>query len=141
MDKATYNACMAEGLQGKTLSKEERKLEFCVLSKTCSGKAATPAEAKKICLETPPAPPKPKHSKKAYMDPDQLAACVVPKLSVLKLTEHNIHDALSSALGQCMGGKKPKKVVQLSDEQKEALKVIETIMNEYGTTKAVLQKR
>ncbi len=40
MDRALYNSCIGGKLKGLHLSKEERKLEFCIVSKVCSGKAA-----------------------------------------------------------------------------------------------------
>jgi hypothetical protein len=57
MDRAEYNSCIANGLRGKKLGKEERKLEFCIISKTCSGKARSREEAARVC--SLPKPPKP----------------------------------------------------------------------------------
>ncbi|MFA5378445.1 MAG: hypothetical protein WC455_22010 [Dehalococcoidia bacterium] len=51
MDREKYNSCLAEGLKGKTLSKEERKSEFCIQAKICSGKASSRSEAEKKCAE------------------------------------------------------------------------------------------
>lgn len=49
MNRQEYNKCVGEGLKGKKLSKELRRLEFCILSKTCSGKAPGREEAKSMC--------------------------------------------------------------------------------------------
>jgi len=56
MDRQKYNACISSGMKGKKLTKEERQLEFCVVAKTCSGKAKTREEALQICSQ--PKPPK-----------------------------------------------------------------------------------
>ena len=52
-----YNACIASGLKGKQFNKEQRKLEFCIVSKTCSGKATNREEAQYLC--SLPKEPKP----------------------------------------------------------------------------------
>lgn len=57
MDRQKYNACISSGLKGKQLGKEERKLEFCIVSKLCSGKARNREEATLICSQ--PKEPKP----------------------------------------------------------------------------------
>jgi hypothetical protein len=57
MDRQAYNSCMAQGMAGKKLSKDERNLEFCVVAKMCSGKAGSRDEATTICSQ--PKPPKP----------------------------------------------------------------------------------
>lgn len=49
MDRADYNACMSQGMSGKELSKEERRREFCVVAKMCSGKAKDRDSASNLC--------------------------------------------------------------------------------------------
>jgi transcription elongation factor Elf1 len=44
-----YNACMRPYITGSK-SKEQRKLDFCIGAKVCSGKAKDREEAEKICL-------------------------------------------------------------------------------------------
>lgn len=61
MDRKTYNECIAKGLKGKQLNKEERKLEFCILSKLCSKKSKDRDEARELCLL--PKEPKPLKAK------------------------------------------------------------------------------
>ena len=58
MGRSEYQGCMTTGLRSlpKGVSKEERKLGFCIMAKTCSGKAANKEEARRICLQ--PKPPK-----------------------------------------------------------------------------------
>lgn len=60
MDMKGYRSCMATGLKDKKLSKDERKLEFCTLSKLCSGKAKDRGEAESLC--SLPKEPKPEHT-------------------------------------------------------------------------------
>ena len=50
-----YNACMRPYLTGSK-PKEQRKLDFCVGAKVCSGHAATEEEAIQVC--SLPKPPK-----------------------------------------------------------------------------------
>lgn len=49
MNMQEYRSCVASGLKGKKLSKEERKQEFCIVSKVCSRKANDRDEAKRLC--------------------------------------------------------------------------------------------
>lgn len=59
MDRAQYSGCIGDAMRGKKLTREERKLEFCVASKLCSGKASSQEEARQICsLPKPPKEPK-----------------------------------------------------------------------------------
>lgn len=59
MDRKTYNECVGQGLRGKKFAPGERKREFCVLSKTCSGKASSREQATEMCevsMSQPKAP-------------------------------------------------------------------------------------
>lgn len=47
-DREEYNACMRPYMTGSK-PKEQRKLDFCVGAKVCSGKAKTEEEARAIC--------------------------------------------------------------------------------------------
>lgn len=51
MDRAEYNACMSPYIRGKGKPKEERRLNFCIGAKLCSGKVKDKAEAEKICRQ------------------------------------------------------------------------------------------
>lgn len=55
MDRQAYNDCMKPYISGKGMSKEERRLRFCVGAKVCSGKAKTEEEAAQVC-SVPKAP-------------------------------------------------------------------------------------
>jgi hypothetical protein len=72
VDRAAYNACVGEGMKGKHLTKDERKLEFCIASKLCSGKAGDRDEAQRLCsLPKPPKEPKlRRHRAEATPAPD-----------------------------------------------------------------------
>lgn len=56
--RTEYNQCIRPFITGTGKSKEERKLNFCIGAKVCSGKAKNPEEAKQICLTQPPKPAK-----------------------------------------------------------------------------------
>ena len=56
--RTEYNQCIRPFITGTGRSNQERKLNFCIGAKVCSGKAKTPEEAKQICLTQPPKPPK-----------------------------------------------------------------------------------
>jgi len=64
MNRATYNQCVADALQGKKFSKEERKREFCIAAKTCSGKASSRGEANQLCELSASQPKEPKTKKR-----------------------------------------------------------------------------
>lgn len=49
MDRKTYNECVSRALKGQHFSPEERKREFCIASKECSGKASSRDEANQMC--------------------------------------------------------------------------------------------
>jgi hypothetical protein len=59
MDRAAYNNCMRPYITGSK-PKEQRKLDFCVGAKVCSGKASSREEAVQLCS----LPKEPKESKK-----------------------------------------------------------------------------
>jgi hypothetical protein len=63
MDRVQYNSCVADGLRGKKMDSETRKMEFCIVSKLCSGKAANRDAAQVICSQ-PKAPKPAKEGKK-----------------------------------------------------------------------------
>lgn len=71
MDRVEYNHCMSPYIRGSK-PKEQRKLDFCIGAKICSGKASSPEEAKTLCLNAPPKEPKARKSKKR---PDGCPPC------------------------------------------------------------------
>ena len=48
-----YTSCMKPYITGKGKEKEQRRLDFCMGAKICSGKAVDETEAKNLCLEAP----------------------------------------------------------------------------------------
>lgn len=84
MDRKEYNTCVGKGMSGKKLTKEERNLEFCIVAKTCSGKAKSRNEAMEICSQ--PKEPKEVRARRSSraqtckIDPKKIAACAFKKL-------------------------------------------------------------
>lgn len=84
-----YKACMSQKMGSgalKGLTKEQRRIKFCAMAKTCSGKASNEAEAVKICESIPPKPPgekKPRRSKVAECDcPEFNPMLLMPKCEI-----------------------------------------------------------
>jgi hypothetical protein len=111
MDRVKYNSCIAAGLRGKKMETAERRMEFCIISKTCSGKAKDREEAKAICSQ-----PKPYKEYKVRRarggescenNAGKIAECVVSKLEgndVYKNQATNINTvgvAVANALLEC----------------------------------------
>ena len=106
MNQEEYRACMAKGLKGRKLGKEERKLEFCILSKLCSQKSKDREEAKAICVESasnpkPPTMRRAPRRKGAQIDYPALASCLAGTLKLSALTTENVHEQLNTAMAQC----------------------------------------
>lgn len=106
MGQEEYRSCIAKGLKGKQLNKEERKLEFCIVSKTCSGKAKDREEAKAIC--SLPKEPKLLRAKKGKPPVSckeemlTLAQCMVSRIDMnLVSNTKSIETALVDALLKC----------------------------------------
>jgi hypothetical protein len=81
MSKGEYTGCMAPKLKGipKGISKKERGDKFCEISKVCSGKAATEAEARQMCANRPAKAPKAPHAHRhhrEFYDPDEGAPSI-----------------------------------------------------------------
>lgn len=105
MDRKQYNTCMKPYISGTGMTKEERRLRFCIGAKLCSGKAETEDEAMAVCLM--PKPEKPKKVKGVdQSDPDKcekdilkLAACIAENADMnlvgnINSLEAGIADAL-----------------------------------------------
>jgi len=102
-----YNTCISKGLRGKTLGKEERQQEFCIVAKLCSGKAKDRAEAKMICSQPKqPKPSKnPRPGKKGINceeDMLKIAECLVDHIDMNMASNINsIGPAVANALIEC----------------------------------------
>lgn len=103
MNREEYNTCVAKGMTGKHLSGDERKLEFCVVAKTCSGKAKSREEAVRLCNEPKPEkPPKARRSRRTAdggVNVKKVATCVVKQLDPEQIPQYlDIANALSECL-------------------------------------------
>jgi len=49
MERKKYNQCIADAMRGKKLGGPERKREFCITAKICSGKASSREQANEQC--------------------------------------------------------------------------------------------
>lgn len=141
MDREAYNNCMKPYMQG---SGEDKKLDFCVGAKICSGKAASEDEARQICLTEPKKAPKSGKNKKSAncpADMEVLAACVVGKLTDdILSSDKDLTSIMTKILQECQCGKSSKKkkkksksVEDFSDEELEALETIQEIGQALGT--------
>ena len=54
MDRAAFNRCLGQHLRGKKLTRDQRKMAWCVAAKVCSGKAKDEKEAVQVCLRKHP---------------------------------------------------------------------------------------
>lgn len=106
MDRAKYNSCVATGLRGKKLNAEQRRLEFCIVAKLCSGKAKDREEAKLVCSQPKePKPAKASRTKKPQTcekEALQLARCVADRIDMnLASNINSIETALVNAIIEC----------------------------------------
>jgi len=106
MDKTQYNQCIASGLKGKKFSKEQRQLEFCIVSKLCSKKVPNRTEAERVCKL--PKPPKPIKSNGARSEKaiikmiETEMQCIIPKINMSKASNVNTLEVeLANAMFLC----------------------------------------
>ena len=78
---------------------EDRKGDFCIGAKICSGKAADEKEAARLCAEAAANPPKPRKGR--GVDPAKLAACVSTNINIEELTVDNLPVRLEAAIIHC----------------------------------------
>lgn len=105
MDRAKFSKCIGDGLRGKTLSREERKLEFCAVAKVCSGKSKTRDEALLICRQ----PKEPKTVKARRQSPDScekdvlnLSHCIAERIDMsLASNINSVETAIVNAMLGC----------------------------------------
>jgi len=99
-----YNACMRPYITGKK-DKETRKLDFCVGAKMCSGKAKDKDEARTICLNAPPKPPKERKRRRKVESDCEIGVeaidCVINKLLAREI---NTEEEIKEILFACFGG-------------------------------------
>lgn len=118
MGKEEYRSCMSKKMREgrlKGISKEERKIEFCVIAKQCS-KGMPEAEARLVCSQPkPPKPPKLKGSKVKKVESCEtetlnLAQCMMNyfennKIYNQVLNINSVGIAITNALMECECGK------------------------------------
>jgi len=68
MDRKIYNECISRALKGQHFTPGERKREFCIAAKTCSGKAPSREAANQMC-EVSASQPKPAKASKGRRAP------------------------------------------------------------------------
>ncbi len=113
MDRKSYNDCIGKNMKGKKLSKEQRKLEFCIVAKMCSGKVPSREEADRVCQESArhPKEPKARSSKKGggqscEKDVLQTARCMVDVINMEWASNVNsVEAAIANAMMECRCGK------------------------------------
>ena len=54
MDRQAFGQCIGNAMRGKKFTKEERKKEFCITAKVCSGKAKDRSTAIQQCKQVHP---------------------------------------------------------------------------------------
>ena len=79
MERKAYNDCMKPFISGQH---EDRKRDFCIGAKICSGKAPDEKEAERLCAEAALNPKPPRKTRgKCKIDISALAACIVKSLA------------------------------------------------------------
>lgn len=107
MSRAEYASCVGAGLKGKTLTRDERRMEFCILSKLCSHKSKDREAAKLICSQ--PKAPKPlkehhHRDKEKSCDKEvlELTQCIVENIDMNQASNINsIGTAIANAMLRC----------------------------------------
>lgn len=108
MDRTKYNTCMRPHIIGSK-PKEQRKLDFCVGAKICSGKAKTKEEAELICKEAASLPKPARSSRRkrgtvqsCEREVREVAQCMVDKIDMnLASNINSIEVTLVNAMMEC----------------------------------------
>jgi hypothetical protein len=130
-----YQECMTTAMKGfpKGINKEERRVLFCVEAKVCSGKITDRKAAEKYCRETPPETrpitAKKKRGQNCLTQVDQVIDCLLAQGF-----NDNPEAVLRQYLPQCLCGKQKTQAKwdAMSQEQKDALQMIELLKKDYG---------
>lgn len=104
-----YAQCIGRGMQGKQLSKEERKLEFCVVAKLCSNKSPNREEALRVCkLPKATKEPKGKRQRKPQScekEVQRLSRCMAENIDMdLASNINSVEMAIINAMMTCKCG-------------------------------------
>lgn len=106
MDRAKYNQCIRPYITGSK-PKEQRRLDFCIGAKICSGKAKNVEEAKLICSQ--PKEPKPARTRKmkggaksCEKEVLELSQCMVEHIDMnLASNINSVGTAIANAMMVC----------------------------------------
>ena len=109
MKREEFNQCLGQGMRGKKLTKEERKLEFCAVAKVCSGKSRSREDALEVCRTSLSQPREPKVRGKrkgagqsCEKDTLKLAHCAAERIDMnLASNVNSIEAAIANALMEC----------------------------------------
>lgn len=116
MDRENYRNCIAKDLKGKKLDKEARKLEFCIVSKLCSGKASNREDAQRICLLPKPEKTEKKRRKKSEKNEAEncekeaikLSHCIAENIDMNQASNINsIEMAILNSMVECQKCREP----------------------------------
>jgi len=99
-NREAYNTCMKPYITGSK-PKEQRKLDFCIGAKMCSGRSKSTEEAKQICLSAPPKEPR-RSKKGCTIDLARVAECLAPRIQNLASIDTIV---LAKLLQECSGQK------------------------------------
>jgi hypothetical protein len=101
MDREAYNACLRPYISG-SMPQDQRKLQFCIGAKVCSGKAKTEEEARQICMQPKPAKTSKRTKKGASCEKEMatLAACVSDNID-RSMPPDLLKDQIKTALIKC----------------------------------------
>ena len=99
MDRTVYNSCVKPYISGQH---EDRKRDFCIGAKICSGKASDEEEAGRLCAEAAanPKPPRAKKGRGNKIDAVALATCIIDTLDGTELTRANLVPIIAGCTGQ-----------------------------------------
>jgi len=130
MDREAYNECMKPYISGPH---EDRKRDFCIGAKICSGKATGEKEAERLCAEAAALPrlPKARPGKICKLkDLKAISVCLTENIELSSLTKENMQSVFTAALQKCQGAqavevKSAHEVIGRMDERQ--LKALEAI--------------
>ena len=98
-DRNAYTTCMVPYMKG---GGPERKTNFCIGAKLCSGKARDKEEAERLCAEAAlnPKPAKPRGSKKQSLNLMAVSTCIIEGMAGLPVTQAKLVPILAKCVGQ-----------------------------------------
>jgi len=111
MRRDEYNACIRPYITGSK-PKEQRRLDFCIGAKICSGKAKDEEEARRICIQSPePKAPNPRRARSKAKSCEkqalEISQCMVDYFERNNLYRqitniNSVEIAMANALMECL---------------------------------------